>query len=78
MPHNLIDDPLTHPVDLNALCLLSRSLGSLEEPSPVLLSRFRCQSVQLRHPRCLVFLSNSGGYFEFARSHGRLDIEQVA
>jgi len=56
-------------IEESSLAVL-RSLGSLEDPS-VLLSRFRCQSVQLRHPKCLVFLSNSGGYFEFARSHGR-------
>ena len=48
-----------------------RSLGPDEDPTAAPLSRFRCQSVQLRHPKCLVFLSNSGGYFEFARSHGR-------
>ena len=48
-----------------------RSLGPEEDPAAAPLSRFRCQSVQLRHPKCLVFLSNSGGYFEFARSHGR-------
>ena len=44
-----------------------RFLGS--DLDAAALSRFRCQSVQLGHPKCLVFLSNSGGYFEFARSH---------